>query len=478
MSQEWRALRRGESAKHRRMQIERAYELFLRDSTHGSSPGRPTAISRSGDCTTSNDPHHATDRCESGGKSYALGSVRAIVLDSWQRSLDREVNPDAEPNAAALNSEELNELRRIHPLASTLPVLERLLFDEAADSGFIVAVGDAQGRLLWVDGDHNMRSLAEDIGFVAGSDWSENSVGTSAPGSALALGHPIQVFGAEHFNRAVHQWSCAATPVHDPETGAILGVIDITGGETIAEPHVLPLVEATRAAVEAELKLNAMRRAIENERRGQRKRTREQYGREDRPPRLLVLGRAQALLDTERGPVELGNRHAEILLALSQYPKGLTAAALAEAVYGERESQETLRAELVRLRKLIDSHKLSLVLESRPYRLAAPLRIDAKEALAALERGAHRVALANYAGPALPGSDAPAVQQLRDTVDATLRESMLQSASPELLFDYAQQWAETDEYVWQTLLQVLPPLSPKRARVVAKLEQLQQTVRL
>lgn len=443
MSREWRALRRGESAKARRREIERAYELFLDDDTN--------ALRQSSTF------------------------VRDIVLASWRRSVDRKVDPDSTPQGFALSPDELQELRRVHPLASALPVIERLLLGEAEDSGFIVAIGDAQGRLLWVDGDRQLRTKAENIGFVAGTDWSERLVGTSAPGSALALDHPIQVFGAEHFNRAVHQWSCAASPVHDPETGAILGVIDITGGETIAEPHVLPLVEATRAAVEAELKLDAMRRKLEVEHRATRRRSAPSRPREHQPLRLLVLGREQAVLDTPAGPLELGRRHAEILIALAEAPQGLTAAALADAVYGGTTSQqETLRAELVRLRRLFDSHGLAISLQSRPYRLSAPIRIDAREALAALGRGAHRLALASYGGPALIGSEAQAVVALREELEATLRESMLQSAAPDVLFDYAQQWAHDDLHVWQTLLQVLPPLSPKRARVVANLEQLQE----
>lgn len=448
MSREWRALRYGESARTRRREIERAYERFL-------------------------------DR-DSSGTGGGVGAVREIVLDSWRRSVDRAIDPDAEPGAASLSADELRELRRIHPLASALPVLERLLIDEASDSGFIVAVGDAQGRLLWVDGDRGLRGKAEDIGFVAGTDWSERSVGTSAPGSALALGHPIQVFGAEHFHRAVHQWSCAATPVHDPETGVILGVIDITGGETIAEPHVLPLVEATRLAVEAELKLEAMRMQVEQARRRSTGPNRASSGSSGprsgatRPPKLVVLGREQAMLNTQHGVLELGRRHAEILLALAASPKGLSAAALAGQVYGERESQETLRAELVRLRRFFATHDICLTIESRPYRLSEVVQVDASDALAAIARGAHRLALASYGGPVLPGSDAPAVVELRDELEATLRESMLQSAAPDLLFEYAQQWAENDVSVWETLLQVLPQLSPKRARAVARLEQLRR----
>lgn len=441
LSREWRALRRGESAPQRRSEIERAYELFLDNELNLGADG-----------------------------AAADGPVREVVLDSWRRSVDRAIDPDAGPRAASLSPEELRELRRIHPLAAVLPVLERLLFAEAEDSGFIVAVGDAEGRLLWIDGDRRLRALAEGIGFAEGTDWSERVVGTSAPGSALALDHSIQVFGAEHFSRAVHQWSCAATPVHDPETGAILGVIDITGGETIAEPHVLPLVEATRAAVEAELSLEAMRRRVERDHRSTVRRSRSR--KEDRPPRLLVLGREQALLDIDEHPVELGHRHAEILIALTGSPQGLGAGALAEVVYGDARSQQTLRAELVRLRKLFAVHGIAIELLSRPYRLSAPLRVDARDTLAALGRGAHRLALSGYGGTVLIGSDAPAVNELRDELDSTLRESMLQSAAPELLFEYAQQWAEDDVEAWQTLLQVLPPLSPKRARVVARLEAL------
>lgn len=441
MSREWRALRRGESAQARRREIEQAYELFLGNELQ--EPGEP-------------------------------GGVRDVVLESWRRSLDRAVDPDRGPSATVLDPGELRELRRIHPLAAALPVLTRLLLEEAADSGFIVAVGDAEGRLLWVDGDRELRGRAEEIGFVAGTDWSERSVGTSAPGSAIALDHPLQVFGAEHWGRAVHQWSCAATPVHDPETGAILGVIDITGGEAIAEPHVLPLLEATRVAVEAELKLESLRRRVDGTRRSMSSHDSSRTPRsEDRRLRLLVLGREQALLDAPAGPLELGRRHAEILVALAAHPNGLNAAALAGAVYGESESRQTLRAEIVRLRRMLAAHGLPLTIESRPYRLSAALRIDARDALAALARGAHRLALSSYGGPALPGSEAPVILELRDELDATLRESMLQSAAPDVLFEYAQNWADEDEEVWQTLLQVLPPLSPKRARAVARLDALQ-----
>lgn len=438
MSSQWRALRSGESVRERRRLLERAHEEFV------------------GGAVPESDP-------ELRKRFATLAELRPVVFESWLRSQKRTIDPDLAPERPALDDDELEELRRTHPIARVLPVVQRLLFEEASESGLIVAVGDAAGRLLWLDGDADLRSRAEDMGFRAGMDWSESAVGTSAPGSALALDHAIQVLGAEHYNRAVHQWSCTAAPVHDPASGAIVGVIDVTGGDSAASPHILPLVEATLAAVEAELKLESLRTLIERERPKRRAMT--------ATPRLVVLGREPALLEHGGCSTPVTGRHAEILLALVAAPQGLGAAALAEQVYGDAGSAQTLRAEMVRLRRWLGQCGIGLF--SRPYRLDRGLRVDAVETLEALGRGAHRLALAAYEGPVLPSSDAPASERLRAEVDATLRESMLQSAAADPLFEYAQNWAADDAEVWETLLRVLPPLSPKRARVVARLEALQ-----
>ena len=459
MTNGWHALRRGESVLERRKLLERAHERFVDDRS----------------------PQLAGDP-ELRDRFAQASAVRTVVLESWLRSRRLTIDPDGIPQRPSLSEAQLTEMRATHPIGSVLPVVSRLLLDEASESGFIVAVGDASGRLLWVDGDRTLRNQAEEMGFRAGMDWSEQAVGTSAPGSALALDHAIQVLGAEHYSRAVHPWSCTAAPVHDPGSGAIIGVIDVTGGDGAASPHLMPLMEATLAAVEAELQLVALRRRIELDR-GARDRssgapsrsraaTGATRGAPQSLPRLVVLGREPALLEHLGGAEPVSGRHAEILLALAAAPQGLSARALAEAVYGAQGSERTLRPEMVRLRRWLERHCVELDLSSKPYRLVPGIRIDAHETLEAIGRGAHRLALAAYEGPVLPTSRAPIAEQLRASVDATLREAMLQWAGPDPLFAYAQSWASDDVQVWETLLQVLPALSPKRARVVARLEHL------
>ena len=174
--------------------------------------------------------------------------IRPVVAESWRRSLALGVDPDAEAAPLDMSESELADYRANHPLAGMMPLIRRLLTEDADEAGHIVAVGDAIGRLLWVEGHHRLRNRAEQMQFVEGSLWSERATGTNAPGTALALDHGIQIRGAEHFNRIVHPWSCTAVPVHDPLSGRILGVIDITGGEDAVAPATLPLLEAAVAA--------------------------------------------------------------------------------------------------------------------------------------------------------------------------------------------------------------------------------------
>ena len=121
-----------------------------------------------------------------------------------------------------------------------MPVIRRLLVEDATDAGLLVAVCDAAGRLLWVEGEHRAAHAAEQMHFVAGAGWNEAHAGTNAPGTALALDHAVQIFGAEHLPRTVTPWSCSAAPIHDPDTGALLGALDLTGGDDVAAPHTWP----------------------------------------------------------------------------------------------------------------------------------------------------------------------------------------------------------------------------------------------
>lgn len=386
-------------------------------------------------------------------------TVRPVVADSWRRSLVGGLDPETGGVRVALGPAALEELRRRSPLARTMPVIRRLLVDAAADAGLVVAVSDAAGQLLWVEGDAGLRTRAEAMQFVPGADWSEASAGTNAPGTALRTGRGVQILGPEHLMRLVTPWSCTAVPIRDPDTRSVLGALDVTGGAEAAGAQTLALVRATVAAAEAQLRIDRLR------------------GREPRrtatrfvtPARLAVLGRPAALLERGGRSTVLSLRHSEIVLLLSEHRTGLRGGELEAALSASGLSAVTVRAEVSRLRSVLGEQALG----SRPYTLREGVSTDLQRVRAALESGRLREAVAAYAGPVLPASEAPGVVELREDLRLLLRERLIGGGDPEALLAYAEgPEGRADHGVWLAAAQALPVGSARRAVVEQHLVEL------
>jgi hypothetical protein len=115
------------------------------------------------------------------------------------------------------------------------------------------------------------------------------------------------------------------------------------------------------------------------------------------------------------------------------------------------------------------------VLESRPYRLSAPLPTDAEDVRRLLARGEVGAAVALYRGPLLPRSDAPGVVRLRDQLHGLVRETLMRSGDPDALLRFADtEHGRHDWQVWQAAWGVLPPSSPRAGQVLAHLKWLER----
>lgn len=369
--------------------------------------------------------------------------VRSVVADSWRRSARAGVGPDGTARVELMDGD-LGSYRAEHPLARVMPLFRELMGTFASDGEHLLAVCDAQGRLLWVEGHAGTRQKADGMNFVPGAHWAESAVGTNAPGTAIALDRPVQVFAAEHFIRRVQPWTCAAAPVHDPRTGRLLGAVDITGGNGLAHPHSLGFVQAVARAAESQLALLAPVPTTTD------------------VLELTALGRDEALLMAGGRKLRLSRRHSEIVVLLSRHPEGLTGDELLCALYeDESVTPVTLRAELARLRRLLGAGLLG----SRPYRLTVPVECDVRVVERGLSAGAVTAAARAYSGPLLPGSQAPEVVRLRRRLADGLRAALVARRDPDLLADWAHApWGEDDLDVWRTLA-AIRPTAPVRARL-------------
>ena len=378
------------------------------------------------------DPiEHARSLSRAHARSVGNGAathrgVRDLVLASWRRSLAAGVTPDADGPALVFGDDELQERRERSPLAGAIDAIFTSLSGLDSDVRHVVAVADADANLLWVRGEWRAIELAHRMRFVEGAAWAESTAGTNAVGTAVALDHAVQIFSAEHLVEAVHPWTCSAAPIHDPVSGELIGVIDLTSDLRTAHPYTLSLAVLAAQAAEAKLRFDALERlgtlagrtrlrdraAHLVPRTGKRS---QGAAESDRDPngsahpaasvlslQLLGHGASARLLAADGhgpGDDERGLRSLELLAVLAMHPDGLTGEELALALYGECGKTVTIRAQVHRVRSKLGR----AMVQTQPYRLAGRFEADWMQVQELVAAGRPEDALRAYRRAAAAG---------------------------------------------------------------------------
>lgn len=179
---------------------------------------------------------------------------RPVIGESWNRMLRSGVDPDRDVRSGLLSVEEVEERRQSSGLLEVLPVLREALVTVADAAQHIMVVSDAEGRVLWREGNAAVLHKADRIGFELGADWAEETVGTNGVGTPLVTRRPVQVFSAEHFVGSLHTWTCTGAPITDPRDGQVIGVVDVSGPLETMHPATLSLVGTVAQLAEARLR--------------------------------------------------------------------------------------------------------------------------------------------------------------------------------------------------------------------------------
>lgn len=391
------------------------------------------------------------------------GLLRPLVLESWLRSVRGGVDPTDMLDGRGLRGADLVRYRDAHPLATLMPLIDKLLVQDAARAGLIVTVADQFGRVLSVHGHPEQVAAVAEIGVREGDDLSERRIGTNAVGLVVRTGRATWIHGPEHFLHRMHQITGAAAPVHEPD-GRLIGVLMIAGGMRVAKPEILALVKAAATAAEMDLVLRAMRAS----RGGAATTQADDQAPETEQARLAldVLGLGQPQLSAAGERVPLSQRHAEILLLLAEHPEGLGADHLALLLDDTDLDNGTIRAAMSRLRSVVGA----AVVGSRPYRLRVHVATDVEALRAALDSGDIESALRLYAGPVLPRSSAPGICDIRDELRVRLRTAVLASADPGVLRRWtAGQEGRDDAAAWAAYRATVDRDSPLYAQIEAKI---------
>ncbi|MEU6291635.1 GAF domain-containing protein [Streptomyces sp. NPDC046988] len=394
----------------------------------------------------------------SGGQAPV--APRPVIEQSWERVLRSGVDPDHDVRSGLLSPEEVRRRRESSALRHVLPLLRETLLSVADVAHHIMVVADEDGRVLWREGSAPVLRRADGLGFELGADWREEVVGTNGVGTPAVTRRPVQVFASEHFVRSQATWTCAGAPITDPRSGRLLGVVDVSGPLETMHPATLAWVDSVAKLAEARLRelhvrsLERLRavaapvlarldgRALVTDRDGWTAAvTGMPYVDRVALPKspeagtrwLPAIGACTVeplaggwLVRAAEGPVpegatrivldlaeprrrsvrvlggagewtrELSPRHAELLYLLAVHRGGLSAAGLAEDVFGDPARTVTVRAEMSRVRRYLGPY-----LEHRPYRFCEAAEVE--------------LLLPPDPRDLLPHSTAPAVREGRAT---------------------------------------------------------------
>jgi len=324
-----------------------------------------------------------------------------------------------------------------------------------------MVVADAEGRVLWREGNSPVLRKADGLGFELGADWSEDVVGTNGVGTPAVVRRPVQVFASEHFVRSHASWTCTGAPISDPRNGRLIGVVDVSGPLETMHPATLAWVDSVAKLAEARLRevhltsLERLRavaapvlarlggRALAVDRDGWTAavtgmpytnrvalpkspaagrrwlpslgicsleplaggwliRAADQPDPPDATRIVLDLAQSRRWSVTVSGCAgswthELSPRHAELLYLLALHRTGRSAAGLAGDIFGDPGRTVTVRAEMSRVRRYLGGF-----LEHRPYRFHEDAEVE--------------VLLPDDPRELLPHSTAPAVARGRMSV--------------------------------------------------------------
>lgn len=370
---------------------------------------------------------------ETGWRQFVTGApllkkvnhVPSDIIQSWRRSA-QFIKPDQ--TQAPVDEEVTSTLRWKESLLYPAARFEQERMIQLANEGKLaIAIADPCGRLLWTFASKHMRERARAINFTAGGHWHEHAIGTNAVGLSLKLRRPVTVFSSEHFQPFLHDWVGYAAPIEHPQTGEVVGALDLSSTWNRHTPLGQAAVTELARSLARYLPRNLPRAELE----------------------IHALGQPHIQFRCQR--LSLPMRQVEMLCLLALNQQGLSLEGFHAALYGDAPvATSTLKAELSRLRRLLDGR-----IGSRPYRLQVPVWADFIHVWQALRQQQMSEAFSLYRGSFLPQSTSPELEEWRCCIDAVMEQTLETCQDTTLLINTLCHCTAGSELVRERLLELV-----------------------
>ena len=170
------------------------------------------------------------------------------VLSSWRRSQALHVHPDR------VDLPYVRDPDTDTPLAqAAAPVLRRMANDLASQAVSVILTS-ADGLVLErITADPRILDALDNVRLARGYSYAEEFAGTNGIGTTLETGAPTFIRGSEHFVGTLVGLACAGSPIRDPITRRVLGVVDLTCWARQCDPLLFVLAKIAGSQIEDRL---------------------------------------------------------------------------------------------------------------------------------------------------------------------------------------------------------------------------------
>ena len=174
--------------------------------------------------------------------------VAAGVLDSWRRSQALHVHADRVELSYVRDPDTDTPLTQ-----AAGPVLHRIASDLASQAVSVILTSADGVVLERIAPDSTIQRALDDVRLAQGYSYAEEFAGTNGIGTTLETGKPTFIRGSEHFVGTLGQLACAGSPIRDPITRRLLGVVDLTCWANQSDPLLFVLAKSAGSQIEDRL---------------------------------------------------------------------------------------------------------------------------------------------------------------------------------------------------------------------------------
>ncbi len=183
------------------------------------------------------------------------GWIAPWIERSWQRCLSLGLQAHQPVAFDVLSPQQMRRTAEANQrlVQTAKPILEGL-GRAIVNTRYFAILTNSEGVVVDVSGAIDRSDRRADAITRIGADLSERSVGTTAIGAALAERQPIWLHRGEHFFASTSVYSCAGAPLFGPD-GQCVGMLDLTGIDTVERPELKHLVTQSASKIENALVL-------------------------------------------------------------------------------------------------------------------------------------------------------------------------------------------------------------------------------